>query len=155
MPIFLLGKMSTDSDFIGLLRNIYRVVRRHGVKVVEEKLRQMESFGIDDYETKVIDRIIEECCRAFRVERSELVDGKKRGIYASARKVAFVVMKETLSLSETQISFFFKRHNKVVYRAIQEWEMMDPTHPSDREMLGKKQVVSAAVTKFIEECRKK
>ena len=139
-----------ETDITLVFKHIYNVVRRHGITKVVERLRQLEQSGITQHQLDIVDQIIIEVTKLYGITRTELFEHKK-GTVAEARKMCYVVMKETLPLNETQIGVQFGRTNRVVYRAIDEYRNMSMSQKFDANWLKKKQIVDTAIKRYIQD----
>lgn len=138
-----------ETDIASIFKHIYNIMRRYGVQNVIQRLRQLEAQGIDHFETEIIEAIIVQVTSSFSISRKDLFERKKRGASSDARKMCYVLMKENLTLNEMQIAWYFDRHNKAVYRAMYEYEQMNPSVKWHREFLEKKKEIDQKISALI------
>ncbi|MEI7961928.1 MAG: hypothetical protein WCI04_06350, partial [archaeon] len=83
-----------------------------------------------ELELKILKFVSEE----YDVPIEEIVDGNKRGDCFLAKKTAFYFFKKELSLSEYKIANYFKRTPPVVNKAMKEFDSLNPTIKSDKNI---------------------
>ena len=142
-----------EPDISTLLVNVYKVMRKYGVNNVIRKLRQIEQKNIDSNNTESIDLIISIVCGLYKVKRADLFSRKKSNPVSESKKMAIVLIRENVEMSPAQIAIYFNRHNRSVYRILNEYQSMTDEVKWQKDFLEKKRVLSdkiKAETKFKE-----
>lgn len=140
-----------ETEIQRLFRQVYRIMRRYGVENVIQKLRSLEKHGIDEFENEVINHIVVQACLEFKVTTSEIMAHRRRGVFAQARMICYVQMHRHLNFTPEQIAFYWQRNNALIYRALSDFQKLDPKFKMDQDLMKKNQTIEESVKKFIAE----
>ena len=100
-----------------------------------------------ELELKILKLISEE----YNVPIEEIVDGNKRGDFFCAKKMAFLLFKNELLLSEYKIAKYFKRTPPVVNKAIHEFKTLNINVKSDKRTIDILERINNKVSEFKKE----
>lgn len=137
------------TDLISLVTHILNVTRVHGVNNLKKKLEELQYQGIPDLKIILIDDAINEVVKSYGITRKDLFHGKRKGATSDARKMCYIILTEHFSLSEKEAAWYFERHPKVVYRALDEFKNMSNGVKWQRDFLAKKKEISNRVEVII------
>lgn len=137
-----------DTEIIHLFKTIYSVIKIHGVKNIVKRLQQLEEYGIDHNKIELIETVIGNVCSEYGIGRNDLFKLKK-GHCAEARKMCYVLLFENANLSRQQIAVRFNRDSKVVYRAIDEYRLMNGIGKWEADFLKRKMKIEGQMQKLL------
>lgn len=139
-----------EPDLPTLLINVYQVMRKFGVNNVIRKLRQIEQKNIDEFDSKDINLIINIVCRSYGVKKTDLLSRKKGVAVSESKKMAIVLLSEIVKMPATNIAILFNRHQRSVYRVLNEYQAMTFDVKWQKDFLEKKQVLTENINIEIE-----
>jgi chromosomal replication initiation ATPase DnaA len=114
-------------------------MRQHGVSNVLTKLRQIEQKEIAEDKTDSIDLIINIVCAEYKIKRSDLLSRKKGVSVSESKKMAILLISENVQVTPSEIALYFNRHNRSVYRILNEYQSMTEDVKWQKDFLEKKQ----------------
>ena len=138
--------MSKVEDNISLFKHILRVCKSHKVINVDGILRQLDIYGLTEYETELIEAVIYRVLALYDISRDQLLNSYKTRTCNEARKMCYVLIKTHLDMSEQKIALYFNRNNRVVYRAIDDYKKMRSNIKWQREFIDKMKAVDKEIS---------
>ena len=137
-----------DNEVVYIFKQIYNVIRVHGIKNVIRRLQQLEEHGIDHHKIEVIESVIGSVCSEYSLSRNDLFKLTK-GNGAEARKMCYILLYENTKLTRQQIALRFQRDAKVVYRAIEEYAAMNGIGKWEQQFLERKKNVENNILQLL------
>jgi hypothetical protein len=112
--------MSQQSEIIIFFREVQRIITKHGLKQVLSHLRLINT-EYESFESNILKFIISITSNHYKVDKDDLLNSNKRGLFAESRRMCFALIKEHLPFSDEQIgNFFGGRSRQYINREILE-----------------------------------
>lgn len=111
----------------------YRIFKKHGFRKIMNIFRQVEIEDKNLYFPEIYNFIIETVSESFGIEKKYIFNFEKRGEITIARKIAILMIKKYLTITDLELSAKFGRCEMVVYKIRKEFEQLDPQNKQDRE----------------------
>lgn len=118
------------------------MMRKFGVNNVIRKLRQIEQKNIDENNTKDTELVINVVCRSYGVKKQDLLSRKKGVSVSESKKMAIVLISELVNMPASSIAVLFNRHNRSVYRILNEYQAMTYDVKWQKDFLEKKEFLT-------------
>jgi hypothetical protein len=97
--------MSNQIEILEFLREVQRVISKHGLEKVLGQLRKLKNNN--DFEKEMCDYILKVTSIHYGVSVEDILISKKRGIVSEARRMCFALMKEHLPFTDEEIGDIF------------------------------------------------
>jgi chromosomal replication initiation ATPase DnaA len=143
-----------DKHISNTLRLVSDGVKKFGVKKFNKTLISVivsNEFENDNFIEK-IDTIIKYVLhefRAFNITKEEIFETKKRGDITVARKMAVILIKSNIDISDKKLAGYFGgRCRQVVYNILDEYRNMDIENKLDAEFIEKYSRLDEKIKKF-------
>src|ERR1035437_6716217 len=131
-------------------------VRKHGVQKIASVLRSLDIQT--EISSKHLDKLVKRICDSvvndYRVEKikpHDLFNKTKRGEVTSARKMAIILLKQFLEISDDKLGKFFGRSRQVIHSTMQEFKDLNPKNKYDAMFLDRHDKISNEIMSFIED----
>lgn len=134
-----------EPDISRLLIDIYNTVRRYGVKNIVGKLKELEQKDTDTDHSEAINLIVNLVCKEYDVWRKDLLSKKRGNSLSEAKKMVVVLVAENVPISYREIAWYFNRHNRSVYRVLEEYQNMSKDIKWQRDFLEKKEQLTTLI----------
>jgi chromosomal replication initiation ATPase DnaA len=99
--------MSNQVEILEFLREVQRVISKHGLNKVLGQLRKIKIDSNNELERDVCEYILTETSRHYSIEINDILTSKKRGSISEARRMCFALMKEHLPFTDEEIGDYF------------------------------------------------
>lgn len=99
--------MSNQVEILEFLREVQRVISKHGLNKVLGQLRKIKIDSNNELERDVCEYILTETSRHYSIEINDILTSKKRGFISEARRMCFALMKEHLPFTDEEIGDYF------------------------------------------------
>jgi len=99
--------MSNQVEILEFLREVQRVISKHGLNKVLGQLRKIKIDSNNELERDVCEYILTETSRHYSIEINDILTSKKRGAISEARRMCFALMKEHLPFTDEEIGDYF------------------------------------------------
>jgi chromosomal replication initiation ATPase DnaA len=99
--------MSNQVEILEFLREVQRVISKHGIQKVLGQLRRLKVDLNNEVEKKTCDYILSETAKYYQIDIIDILTSKKRGIISEARRMCFALMKEHLPFTDEEIGDYF------------------------------------------------
>ena len=144
--------MQDRKELNGFIKEVFGALRKHGVRKVTKKLRELTIDAYSDEKQKIIDFIIFKIYEAYGVTAKELKTSTKRGTVTEARQMGYLLFKKYFNISQTEIAIYFGRNgNMVVSKFFQKFKVMDRKIKRERDFLDTYDTIITHVDNFKKE----
>jgi hypothetical protein len=99
--------MSNQVEILEFLREVQRVITKHGLEKVLGQLRRLKVDVNSNFEKETFEYILKETANHYQLEINDILTSKKRGVFSEARRMCFALMKEHLPFTDEEIGDFF------------------------------------------------
>ena len=99
--------MNNQVEILEFLRELQRVISKHGLQKVLGQLRRLKVDSNNDIEKKTCDYILTETAHHYQIDIIDILTSKKRGLVSEARRMCFALMKEHLPVTDEEIGDYF------------------------------------------------
>jgi chromosomal replication initiation ATPase DnaA len=131
-------------------------VNKHGHKTLIRQIQAIDIQKNNMFFYEIFHHIINLTCLEYGIEPLDLYEKRKRGDVTIARKVAILVAKKHLKISDEQLSIQFDRSRQVVYNVFKEFiEMKENLIEDEKIFLKKYSNVDKKVNEYIKELKGK
>ena len=131
-----------EPDISRILIDVYNTVRRYGVKKIVSTIKQIEQRQINTDHSETINLIVNYVCKEYKIWRSDLFSTKRGDNILEAKKMVVVLVSENVPITHNEIAWYFNRHNRSVYRILNEYQAMTRDIKWQRDFLEKKDILS-------------
>mgnify|MGYP001570564616 CR=1 FL=1 len=115
--------------------------------IVEEEFEEKKYDIIVNY---ILDCVVEEW-KDHKIKKEDLFQYEKRGEVTVVRKMAVILIKENIDISDTKLSTYFgNRCRQVVYGIMTEYRKMDIGDRFDSKFLEKHNRIKEKIVLFLE-----
>ena len=142
------------SYIIDFFKTIDKSLRNHGHDKVIAVLSNLDIQS--DLKTKNLELIVEHICECVtedykkeRVKKQDLFVKSKRGDVTSARKMAIILIKQFIDVSDNKIGKYFGRSRQVVFYTMQEFKDLNTKNKQDVEFLNRHDKLSKKISNYI------
>ena len=99
--------MNNQVEILEFLREVQRVISKHGLQKVVSQLRRLKVDSNNEIEKKICDFIVNETAKHYEIDIIDILTSKKRGTISEARRMCFALMKEHLPFTDEEIGEIF------------------------------------------------
>jgi hypothetical protein len=99
--------MSNQVEILEFLREVQRVITKHGLEKVLSQLRRLKVDVNGNFEKETFEYILNQTANHYQLEINDILTSKKRGLFSEARRMCFALMKEHLPFTDEEIGDFF------------------------------------------------
>jgi chromosomal replication initiation ATPase DnaA len=99
--------MNNQVEILEFLREVQRVISKHGIQKVLGQLRRLKVDLNNEVEKKTCDYILNETALYYQIDIIDILTSKKRGVISEARRMCFALMKEHLPFTDEEIGEYF------------------------------------------------
>ena len=138
-----------ESFFIVLQKG----VNKHGHKMLVRQIQAIDIQKNNMFFYEIFHHIINMTCLEYNIEPLDLYEKRKRGDVTIARKVAILVAKKHLKISDEQLSIQFDRSRQVVYNIFKEFMDMKNISKDEKIFLEKFSNVDKKIVDYIKQLK--
>lgn len=142
-----------DKEIAQFLVIVSKNVRKHGYKKVVKHIQSIDYQENSIHYDEIIAYIFKIVCEEFCITKDNLINKNMRGVVTVARKIAMVISKKHLGVSDDNLAFQFKRVRQSVFAAYKEFESLDRENKFDKRYFEKYDTLNDKVVKFIKELK--
>lgn len=99
--------MNNQVEILEFLREVQRVISKHGLQKVVSQLRRLKIDSNNEVEKKICDFILSETAKHYEIDIIDILTSKKRGLITESRRMCFALMKEHLPFTDEEIGEIF------------------------------------------------
>ena len=142
--------LDENRQIIEFFKIIYRGIRKHGLRRIVKTLDSIDLERNNLYFNEIVDYIMKMVTEEFKCEIEDLFSFDKRGNITVARKVAVILMKTHLTISDEQTGKYFNRVRQVIHNIMKEYYLLDRTSKIDNNFFEIHDKLDTKVFEYIE-----
>ena len=146
-------RLDENREIIEFFKIIYRGIRKHGLRRIVKTLDSIDIEKSNPHFNEVVDYIIDIVTLEFECDMEDLFSFHKRGNITIARKIAVILMKTHLTISDEQTGKYFNRVRQVVHNIMKEYYALDRTSKIDNNFLEIHDKLDIQVCNYIEKLK--
>lgn len=137
-------------ELTNFLTIVQKGIRKHGIKKIVKIIQSIDLQENNMFYNEIFSFIIESVAHEFNITIDDLIEAKKRGDVTIARKIAIVLAKEHIDISDEILAKEFNRVRQVVYHILIEFNNYDREDKFCKEFFEKYDKINEKVVKHIE-----
>lgn len=104
--------MSGKDDLVVLFQQLHKVVSKFGLQKVLSRIKDINLDDKSSFERDICEHIITICANHYLVDKSDIIQSKKRGVLSEARRMCFALMKNNLEITDSSIGDYVGGRSK-------------------------------------------
>jgi len=146
--------MSSENQELGEFFIIMQKgIKKHGHKTVIRQIQAIDIQKNNVFYYVIFNYLINEICREFNVRPLDLYEKKKRGKVTIARKIAVLLAKNHLDITDEQLAVQFDRTRQVVYNIKLEYLGMKKKRKADEYFINQLDKINKKVSEYIKDLK--
>lgn len=140
---------SKDQHIQDVLVVIQKGIKKHGSQKIIRSIQVIDLQANNVFYHEIFNYILEIVVKEFKIERKDLYGRKKRGVVTTARKIAILIAKTHLEISDEQLAIQFDRTRQMVYDIRLEFVRMENVTTAEKHFTSKYDKLNSKVVGHI------
>ncbi len=144
------GDSKLNKEVFELLKTVSDGVRKYGLNNIQKIYDEVQQVGYNSFSREMSKAVVSAVISHYKIKKDRFFSKQQGKRYTSeikARKMAFVLLKKFVNMSEYQIADYFNRNNALVYAALAEFKTLNPRVPADREFKEEHEAICLVLEK--------